>query len=340
MFNPTEEFHQLNSYLQIYLNDIKRIDEHNRQLQQTIEHHRREYLQTFEEHFTRLPDDFRGESEVLTQAHRQRYEWKSRARRYLAEREELKKRIYFLIHTEKEEIKHRNLLERINSQSINDLRIIKDQFQHVYRYVQREKEIHQQLMDHLDQLRIQLEQISIERSKQEFYIQSLREEVKLIQTTKEFLHEEYQTLLSTQINPNEYFLSYFNQSIERIREDFTQLNQIQFKQMEDEYNRWINDGIHQSDEFTKLKNENEILSEKIFAMERDLLSIRHEQMEEFKDKEDQFQRHTIELQRLNEQLNSFVEYDRNLKFELTLYRGVLQSENRQNNFQKKLPVKE
>lgn len=36
----------------------------------------------------------------------------------------------------------------------------------------------------------------------------------------------------------------------------------------------------------------------------------------------------MELQTLNEKLTHFAEYDRNLQFELTLYRGVLASEYR------------
>ena len=345
MFNPTrysstEEFHQLNSHLQIYLDDIKRIDQHNRQLQEIIDHFRQDFLRTLEEHFTRLPKDFRGESDVLTQAHVQRYEWKSRARRFLAEREELKKRIYFLVHSEKEQTKRRIVLERTDRQLENDCEIIQEQLRHVYHYVQREKQIHQQSMDHLDQLRIQLEQISIERSKREFQIQSLREELKLMQTSKEFLDEEYQMMLSTQTNASEYFLSHLNKSIERIREDFSRLNQTQLKQMEEEYQQWMN---HQSsneitqseeeyrsmmEELTTLKKENEFLSETISTMETDLTTIRHERMQELIEKENEFERNEMELRRLNEQLNYFAEYDRNLKFELTLYRGVLQSEDR------------
>ena len=40
------------------------------------------------------------------------------------------------------------------------------------------------------------------------------------------------------------------------------------------------------------------------------------------------QRSKIELEVLNEQLTQLTEYDRNLQFELTLYRGVLESEYR------------
>ena len=45
-----------------------------------------------------------------------------------------------------------------------------------------------------------------------------------------------------------------------------------------------------------------------------------------KDKE--FERNQTALQSLYEKLNHLAEYDRNLKFELTLYRGVLESEHR------------
>ena len=42
----------------------------------------------------------------------------------------------------------------------------------------------------------------------------------------------------------------------------------------------------------------------------------------------EFGQNQIELQNLNEKLNHLAEYDRNLKFELTLYRGVLEGEDR------------
>jgi hypothetical protein len=45
-------------------------------------------------------------------------------------------------------------------------------------------------------------------------------------------------------------------------------------------------------------------------------------------KDNEFERSQIELQTLNEKLNHLAEYDRNLKFELTLYRGVLEGEYR------------
>jgi hypothetical protein len=45
-------------------------------------------------------------------------------------------------------------------------------------------------------------------------------------------------------------------------------------------------------------------------------------------KDTELDRNKIELQTLNDKLNHLAEYDRNLKFELTLYRGVLESEYR------------
>ena len=45
-------------------------------------------------------------------------------------------------------------------------------------------------------------------------------------------------------------------------------------------------------------------------------------------KDIEFERNQIELQTLNDQLNHLAEYDENLKFELTLYRGVLEGEYR------------
>jgi hypothetical protein len=56
--------------------------------------------------------------------------------------------------------------------------------------------------------------------------------------------------------------------------------------------------------------------------------IRDQYVEELIIKDNEFQRNQIELHTLNEKLNHLSEYDRNLKFELTLYRGVLESEYR------------
>ncbi len=51
-------------------------------------------------------------------------------------------------------------------------------------------------------------------------------------------------------------------------------------------------------------------------------------MQQLITKDNELEHSKIELQTLNEKLNHFAEYDRNLKFELTLYRGVLESEYR------------
>lgn len=51
-------------------------------------------------------------------------------------------------------------------------------------------------------------------------------------------------------------------------------------------------------------------------------------MKELVVKDNEFERSKIQLQSLNEKLSHLAEYDRNLKFELTLYRGVLESEYR------------
>ena len=61
-----------------------------------------------------------------------------------------------------------------------------------------------------------------------------------MQTAKEFLDEEHETILSTQTEANEYLLSRLNDSISRIREDFQDLNQNQIKQIENEYKRMMN----------------------------------------------------------------------------------------------------
>lgn len=119
-----------------------------------------------------------------------------------------------------------------------------------------------------------------------------------MQTAKEFLDEEHQMILSTQTEANEYLLSCLSESISRIREDFSELNRAQIKQVENEYNQILvnleknslenanrNESIanrqraiqieceklqteHQSmtQELTILNDHNILLSEQIFAM--------------------------------------------------------------------------
>ena len=56
-----------------------------------------------------------------------------------------------------------------------------------------------------------------------------------MQTAREFLDEERETLLATQTEANEYLLSRLNESIERIRDDFAQLNRTQLEELESDY---------------------------------------------------------------------------------------------------------
>ena len=152
-------------------------------------------------------------------------------------------------------------------------------------------------------------------------------------------------------------MSRLNESIARIREDFNELNQSQLRQIENEYQQIMkifednqtidetmlnNEQQKQQIEFEQLQNEHQsitqeltilndlnlVLSEQVLAMEAALYSIRDQQMKELFSKNDEFELNQNELQALNERLNHFAEYDRNLKFELTLYRGVLESEYR------------
>ncbi len=114
-----------------------------------------------------------------------------------------------------------------------------------------------------------------------------------MQTAKEFLDEERETIIATQTDANEYLLSRLNESINRIREDFHQLNQTQLKQTENEYKQMLQilegnfmtnettthqraiqadyeqlHNEHQSvlQELTTLNDHNETLSEQVFAM--------------------------------------------------------------------------
>ena len=146
----TEEFRSLNSNLENYLNDIKQIDDDNRQLQENIEQIRTDYVRTLESHLKGLPEDFRRESLVLTEAHLERYRSKSRAKRFLSEREELKKRINFLANNEKEQIRRINQLEKQERKVVNECRILNEQIENLSQYVQTERHIHQQAMERVE----------------------------------------------------------------------------------------------------------------------------------------------------------------------------------------------
>jgi chromosome segregation ATPase len=162
-----EEFRNLNTNLQTYLNDIKRIDNENRQLQTNIDQIRTNYLITLENHLKRLPEDFRQESSTLTDAHIERYKSKSRAKRFINEREELKKRIQFLTSNDKEQAKRLNNLQKQERLIQNEFKILNDQLQNLYNHVDNEKQTCRQAMEKVDDLQIQLEKISVERSKTE-----------------------------------------------------------------------------------------------------------------------------------------------------------------------------
>jgi len=231
----TEEFRSLNTNLQTYLDDIKKIDDDNHKLQENIEQIRTQYIITLENHLKRLPNDFRIQSQLLNDVHIERYKLKSRTRRFLTEREEYKRRINFVSRNEKDQIKQLNILQKQERIIRNEFTQLNEQLQRTLKYVDNEKQIHQQAMDRVDDLQIQLEQKCVERSKTEFEIQSLKEEVKLMQTTKEFLNEERETIISSQTEANEYLLSRLNDSINRIREDFNQLNKSQLEQIDNEY---------------------------------------------------------------------------------------------------------
>jgi len=163
----TEEFRNLNANLQIYLNDIKTIDDDNRQLQENIEEIRTNYILSLENHLKRLPFDFRQQSQTLTGAHLERYKSKSRAKRFTNEREELKRRIHFVASNEKEQTKRLNTLQKQERTVRNEFNKLNEQIQNLSNYVENEKQNYCQAMDRVDNLHVQLEEISVERSKTE-----------------------------------------------------------------------------------------------------------------------------------------------------------------------------
>ncbi|CAF3772870.1 unnamed protein product [Rotaria sp. Silwood1] len=361
-----EEFHNLNTNLQTYLDNIKTIDNDNYHLQEDIQQIRTNYISTLENYLKRLLNDFRQLSQQLTDIHIDRYKYKSRARRIINEREEFKRRINFIANNEKEQIKCLNFLQKKERTVRNELLKLNEQLQHCLKYVENEKQTHQQAMNKVDNLQVQLEQICVERSKTEFEIQTLKEEIKLMQTAKDFLDEERETILATETEANEYLLSRLDESITCIREDFEQLNKTQLKQVENEYKNMLKiveehfttdestishqhtnqierkqlqeEYQHVLQDLTTLNNHNQVLSKQILTMEVEFHSLHDERIQQLISKDNEIQRTKIELQTLKEKLNHLTEYDRNLKFELTLYRGVLESEHRRQQRQKQSSI--
>ena len=282
----TEEFRSLNENFTSYLDEIKTIDGFNRQLQQQIDQMREEFVRLLETHLLRAPDEFRELSRALTAAHLERYKFKSRARRFAAEREEWKRRIRFVSADTKEQIKQLNLMEKRHRASCTEHRQIAEQITNLGRHVENEKIHHRQAMDRVDQLQQDFERVCVERSKTEvkllrlrlllrlnsllllqFEIQSLKEEVQLMQTAREFLDDERELFLTSQTEAGEYYRLHLNESIQRIREDFQQLNRSQLKQLENEYEekfRWLGD-------FSSSSSSSEILTDDSQRVEREQL---------------------------------------------------------------------
>ena len=162
--SQTEEFRHLNADLQRYLDEIRTIDHDNCELQDSIEQHRTSYVATLEEHLTRLPDDFREQSHILTDAHIERYRSKSRARRFTSERDELKRRIQFVASNEKEQGKRLRLLEKHDRLVSSEFLKLKDQIQTLKVALETEKQQHRQAVDKFDGLQLKFEKICIDRS--------------------------------------------------------------------------------------------------------------------------------------------------------------------------------
>ena len=166
----TEEFRHLNENLLTYVNDMKRMDNENRQLERTIDEIRKAYVATLASQLERLPADFREESNTLTTANLERYRSKSRARRCLNEREELKKRIHFLSVNEKEYNKRLNSLQRQDRTMRTEITRLAEHYRQLTDYVQAEKQTHRRAMSKVDELQNAFEQICIDRSKTEVTI--------------------------------------------------------------------------------------------------------------------------------------------------------------------------
>ena len=163
----TEEFRTLNTNLQAYVVDMQTIDEQNRQLQEKIEQIRKEYILALETHLQRLPSDFREQSQTLTAAHLERYRSKSRAKRFLKERDELKRRINFVASDEKEQTKRLKALQKQERLVGNEFNKLNQHIQSLLTYVENEKQNYRIATEKVDHLQIQLERICVERSQTE-----------------------------------------------------------------------------------------------------------------------------------------------------------------------------
>ena len=60
-----------------------------------------------------------------------------------------------------------------------------------------------------------------------------------MQNTREFLDDERETLIASREEANEDLLSRLSESVDRIRDDFDQLNRAQLKQAENEYKQML-----------------------------------------------------------------------------------------------------
>jgi hypothetical protein len=60
-----------------------------------------------------------------------------------------------------------------------------------------------------------------------------------METAKDFLNDEQQSIFASQANAHEYFLSRLTQSVSRIRDDFEQLNQTQIKHIDSQYQQYM-----------------------------------------------------------------------------------------------------
>ena len=162
-----EEFHQLNENLQLFVNDLKSLEDQNRIYRENLFELRRESFQDFEENLKRLPRDFRHESDVLNAAHVERYRSKSRARRFVTEREEMKKRIQFLVQWDRDQSKRVDRAEKSEQKLQNELKLLNDQLDQLDEIVRNEKNLYERSMKKLDELFVEYEDKCVERSQTE-----------------------------------------------------------------------------------------------------------------------------------------------------------------------------
>lgn len=165
-----EEIRNLNSTLETFLVE-------NRRLKKIVEEKKSERFGSIEENLRKFVENFEDRSRKLTEIHGERYKTKCRTRRWICSRDEMKKRVVFLVNEENELRKILKEMEKLRKTSEKEIEKLKIRRDRSSRIVAKEKENHVESMKKLDELKIDLEKIRVERSRSEVRREEKEKEV-------------------------------------------------------------------------------------------------------------------------------------------------------------------